>query len=250
MELSTDKILNAAAELAISSMKHKPGSIRHLDIGSGTGALISLLKKNCINIQSTACDYTDELMKIPCLQVDIVDLNSQDLPYASNTFDLVTCTEVIEHLENYRKLIRDIFRVLKPSGTVVFTTPNVLNLQSRVRYLYFGFANLFGPLPVSRADKFSTVGHITPVSFFYLAHTLAETGFIDIQLESDKAQRSAIPKLVLFWPIISFFGNLAKRKEIRKYKTIDCSNRAIADKINDIKMLLGRTIIVAAQKPL
>jgi len=249
MELSTDKILNAAFKLAISSMGHKAGPTRHLDIGSGTGALISLLNKTCRNMQSTACDYTDELMKIPDLKVDIVDLNSQTLPYEANAFDLVTCTEVVEHLENYHKLIRDIFRVSKPGGTVVFSTPNVLNLQSRIRFMYFGFANLFGPIPVSRSENFSTGGHITPVSFFYLAHTLAETGFIAIQLEIDKSQRSAIPKLLLLWPIISFLGYLAKRKEIQKYKTIDHSNRAITDKINDIKMLLGRTIIVAAQKP-
>jgi len=249
MALSTDKILNATVKLALSSLAPQTGSLNHLDIGSGTGALISLLKEKCSHIQSTACDYTDELMKIPGQKVDIADLNYQPLPYNANYFDLVTCTEVIEHLENHRKLIREIFFVTKPGGTVIFTTPNVLSIKSRIRYLFFGFANLFGPLPDSTTEKFSTVGHITPVSFFYLSHALAETGFSDIKLEIDKPQRSTIPNLVLLWPIIAFFGYFAKRKEIRKFKTIDHSNQAIIEKINNIKVLLGRTIIVAAKKP-
>lgn len=244
MELSTDLILAKVVDLSHSILRRGGGT--YLDIGSGTGALIRSIREAHPTIRTFACDYTSALMKIENQKVEITNLNDDTLPYESNTFDLVTCTEVIEHLENYRKLIREVFRVTKPGGAAIFTTPNVLNLQSRLRYFHSGFWNLFGPLPVGRAETYSTMGHITPVSYFYLAHALSEAGFVVRSLEIDKPQRSAIAKLWLYWPFIAFFGFLARRREVRKYRTIDQSNVDFVRSINSLPMLLGRTIVVMA----
>ncbi len=46
------------------------------------------------------------------------------LPFGEGTFDLVWCTEVIEHLRNPKNLLREIQRVLKPGGVVILTAPN------------------------------------------------------------------------------------------------------------------------------
>jgi len=249
MELSTDRILGKVVDLSRGLVPSGGGWWRYLDIGSGTGALIALIRQTHPSMETHACDYTDSLMKVPDQKVDIANLNEEVLPYSAETFDLVTCTEVVEHLENYRRLVREIFRVTKPGGAAIFTTPNVLNLNSRLRFLSFGFWNLFGPLPVGRAESYSTVGHITPVSYFYLAHALAESGFSLSQLEIDKPQRSAMPKLLVLWPFIALFGFLAKQREIRRYKTVDKSNSEIVETLNSVKMLLGRTIIVVARRP-
>ena len=182
-------------------------------------------------------------------RVDVADLNLDPLPYANGKFDLVTCTEVVEHLENYRRLLREMYRVLKPGGTVIITTPNVLNLQSRFRFLFFGFWNLFGPLPVGRSEAFSTVGHITPVPYFYLAHALAEAGLTVTRFDIDKVQTSAIPKLVLAGPFIGLYSAMARRRERKRYATIDNSNEAFVLEMNSVRMLLGRTIVVTARKP-
>jgi SAM-dependent methyltransferase len=204
------------------------------------------MRKEHPDVRSSACDYTDALMEIPGQTVDIANLNEDALPYPSASFDLVTCTEVVEHLENYRKLVREVFRVTKPGGGAIFTTPNVLNLQSRLRFFYFGFWNLFGPLPVGRSESYSTVGHITPVSYFYLAHALSEAGFRVERLAIDKPQKTAVLKLWLYWPFIAFFGVLARRREALKYKTVDATNVAIVRSLNSLSMLLGRTIVVVA----
>jgi len=248
VELSTDLIHAQVAKLAASAL---PGaqSVNHLDIGSGTGTLIHLLRAENPHYTSAACDYTDALMNLPEQQVDVCDVNTQPLPYTANRFDLVTCTEVVEHLENFRHVLREAYRVTKPGGHLIVSTPNILNLQSRLRYLNFGFANLFGPLPLVRSEHFSTVGHITPISFFYLAHALAECGFDDIKLSVDKLQRTSLFKLPLFYPAIALFGSLARRRERKKYKTVDQRNAQFVDAQNRIEMLLGRTIIVLARKP-
>jgi ubiquinone/menaquinone biosynthesis C-methylase UbiE len=247
IELSTDRILTKVAALA--RQHTRAGAAKSLDIGAGTGALISRLQHALPGIETHACDYTGTLMETPGQAVDVVNLNESPLPYPSKTFDLVTCTELVEHLENYRAIIREIFRVIHPGGVAIFSTPNILNLQSRIRFLVFGFWNLFGPLPIGRAESFSTVGHITPVSYFYLAHALAEAGFELCPLEIDKVQRSAVPNLLFLWPLIALFGYLARKREIRKYNTIDLGNLDIVKAMNSLRMLLGRTIIVVARRP-
>jgi ubiquinone/menaquinone biosynthesis C-methylase UbiE len=105
----------------------------HLDVGSGTGELLRLVRAH-YPFRSFGCDYTDKLARVPGLKIDTVDLNREPLPYADNGFALVTCVETIEHLENYRQVIREIYRVLRLGGVAVFSTPNILNLRSRLRF--------------------------------------------------------------------------------------------------------------------
>jgi SAM-dependent methyltransferase len=47
-----------------------------------------------------------------------------DLPFPTASFDLVTCFQVIEHVPEPVPLLRAITGVLRPGGTVIFTTPN------------------------------------------------------------------------------------------------------------------------------
>ena len=245
MGLSTDRILSAVVREARAL---QAPAARHLDIGPGTGALIEMIRASHPGVESWACDYTDALMKTPGQKVEIVNLDHGNLPYPDATFQLVTCTEVIEHLENYRRVIREVFRVTTPGGLVIFSTPNILNLRSRLRFLFFGFWNLFGPLPIGRAETFSTTGHITPVSYFYLAHALEESGFAVNAPQIDRFQRSAFPALLVLWPLIAIFGSLARLREVRHFETIDSANAGIVKSMNSVKMLLGRTVIVAARK--
>lgn len=48
----------------------------------------------------------------------------QGLPFADKSFDLIWCTEVIEHLRRPEFLLREIDRALKPGGRAILTTPN------------------------------------------------------------------------------------------------------------------------------
>lgn len=245
--MSTDNIYQAVLGLARRHARTSPFK-RHLDVGAGGGRLIQLVRDE-FGTEAFAADYTNELMKLPGQAVDVVNLNNQKLPYADNTFDLVTATEVIEHLEHFREAIRQFHRVLRPGGLCILSTPNILNLNSRLRFLTFGFWNLFGPLPVRHSALYSTGGHINPVGYFHIAHALMDAGFGDVTWTIDKPQRSAIPKLVLFGPFIRLFGAMARRKERDKYRTLDDQNAPLVDAMNSTSMLLGRTVVVAATKP-
>ena len=245
MGLSTDKILQAVVAKIREISPQLSG--RYLDIGAGHGNLIRLVSDQ-FAVQPTACDYTSELLRVPDLKVDVVDLNSQPLPYTDATFDLITCTEVIEHIEHYRGTFREIFRILKPGGVFVVTTPNVLNLRSRMRYMLFGFFSLFGPLHVNESRRYSTGGHINPVSYFYVAHALSDAGFRDISVSVDKHQRASTAWLILLWLPIRLFSSWATFRERARYKTIDDANARFVREMNSPELLLGRTIVVGCKK--
>jgi ubiquinone/menaquinone biosynthesis C-methylase UbiE len=245
MELSTDKILSSALSLLAKNKPNLTGN--YLDIGSGTGELIRHVK-NKFNVDSYAVDYTDSLMELTDQAVDIVDLNNCNLPYEDNFFDGITFTEVIEHLEDHRKILKEVNRILKPGGVLVVSTPNILNMKSRVRFLTFGFYNLFGPLHVKDSDLHHAGGHINPLSYFYLSHSLLDADFEDIRLTIDKKQGTSLFWLSLFYPFILFVSFFTYRKEIKKYKTIDEHNEEFVRDINSIQCLTGRTIVVSAIK--
>lgn len=64
---------------------------------------------------------------------------TSDLPFRSGQFNLVTMLEVIEHLADIPHILREIERVLAPGGTAIITTPNRLNVTSRIHYLLSGY---------------------------------------------------------------------------------------------------------------
>ncbi|MCR4301334.1 MAG: class I SAM-dependent methyltransferase [Sulfuricaulis sp.] len=248
--MSTQNIYTAvivAAKKRLSSTLAKEGG-KHLDIGAGRGALIQELR-HALPMKSSACDFHVErfvAIGTPCAQVN---LNHESLPYPDAHFDLVTCSEVVEHVENYRALLREAFRVTAIGGVVVVTTPNVLNANSRARYLVSGFANLFGPLPVRNDKLYSTGGHITPIPYFYLAHALLDSGFDNVELSIDKVQKTSVFWLTLLAPFIFLGMYRFMSRERKKFKTLTVENKPLVASHFTWPLLVGRTIVVSAVKP-
>jgi len=115
-------------------------------------------------------------------------------------------------------------------------------------FSFFGFWNLFGPLHIRASEKYSTGGHINPISYFYLCHSLYDTGLEPVYNGIDQIQRSYTPALLLLWLPIKLLGRRALNREVRKYGTVDAHNRDIVLTMNLPAMLLGRTIGVVARK--
>jgi 2-polyprenyl-3-methyl-5-hydroxy-6-metoxy-1,4-benzoquinol methylase len=99
-----------------------------IDVGCGQGNLWPLLKARfarCIGVDA---------VRYPGLSPEIewceARLDSERIPLADNTADLVICSETIEHLENPRALMRELTRLIKPGAWLLVTTPNQLSLLS------------------------------------------------------------------------------------------------------------------------
>ena len=245
--MSIQPIYDAVAN-EVTKHSFNTKEVKHLDIGAGTGGLINFLAKKFSNIKSSGCDYHIERLNCPGIEKKQVDLDKGVLPYDGATFDLVTITEVLEHVENYRSVLREIYRILKPGGMVIVSTPNVLNALSRCKDLLTGFANLFGPLPVKTDSHYSAGQHITPIPYFYMAHALLAADFTKVELSIDKVNKASAFFAVLYSPFIALNSLSFFLKETYKYKTITPENKPHVCKHFSAELLMGRTIIVCASK--
>jgi SAM-dependent methyltransferase len=72
------------------------------------------------------------------------NIERDPFPFSDGQFDLVLCCEIIEHLQvDPIRMLREIKRVLKPSGHLVLTTPNVCRLENVCRMI--AGANIYDP---------------------------------------------------------------------------------------------------------
>lgn len=106
-----------------------------LDLGCGLAYGTSIMAKSAKTL--VGVDYDAEVIKhntqkyasIPQLSFKASSL--PPIPFPDNTFDFVTAFQFIEHLHERRRLIEEIARVLKPGGTMLITTPNILKSNAR-----------------------------------------------------------------------------------------------------------------------
>jgi SAM-dependent methyltransferase len=66
------------------------------------------------------------------MEFDPVRLDVQEIGFPDNSFDVVICCHVIEHVDDDDKAMREIFRVLKPGGFAVLQVPLALNLDKTI----------------------------------------------------------------------------------------------------------------------
>lgn len=131
--LSPDSIKKMTLK-AFSSL-HLPPNIEVADIGSGRGELEKVILPSVERI--TAVDNAPPLISSEKISFVKANLNdSWNLRDAS--FDFVFSLEVIEHIENPRHFMREVYRILKPGGYGFITTPNSLNFFSKLNFFLKG----------------------------------------------------------------------------------------------------------------
>ena len=102
-----------------------------LEIGCGTGYFTRELTRHGADI--VAIDVSPDLLEIAKAKYSATNVryeiqNACALTYADAMFDSVVGSSILHHLE-IEEALREIYRVLKPGGTIYFTEPNMLNPQ-------------------------------------------------------------------------------------------------------------------------
>jgi ubiquinone/menaquinone biosynthesis C-methylase UbiE len=123
-----DMALKRRALNVINELELKNGD-RVLDVGCGDGYYLHLLSNLGMDLKLTGTDFDEAGLKkaksnlngkIPLYKADLM----KKLPFKTNSFDKIVMSEVIEHLPDDTKGLKEVYRVLKVDGTLCLTVPN------------------------------------------------------------------------------------------------------------------------------
>lgn len=116
------------------------GGAKILDVGCGEGNVSELYikKKNNIVFGIEISETAGILAKERGVKVIKWDLNDTPYPFESGTFEVVTITDVLEHVINPINLLTEARRILRPEGKIIVQVPNFSRLGNRIRMLFAG----------------------------------------------------------------------------------------------------------------
>jgi len=104
-----------------------------VDVGCGAGHLLAALGSRASRyIGVDAVRYDAFPRGAEFLRAD---LDRDAVPFDDNAADVAVALETIEHLENPRRLMRELTRIARPGGTILVSTPNQLSLLSLLTVL-------------------------------------------------------------------------------------------------------------------
>ena len=96
-----------------------------LDVGCGEGFTLNRLKEHGIGKRLEGVEYLKDAIELGKKTYPYIKIKQGDiykLPYEDNSFDLVLCTEVLEHLDDPQKALKELIRV--SNKYLVVSVPN------------------------------------------------------------------------------------------------------------------------------
>jgi SAM-dependent methyltransferase len=105
-----------------------PRALKILDAGCGTGEVSAKLID--LGHEVWGLDFAEPMIRhvrarFPSDRFWIGDI--EHMPFADDTFDAVVCLGVVEYLDSDEQALREIWRVLKPGGRAVVSTPSAIS---------------------------------------------------------------------------------------------------------------------------
>lgn len=161
-----------------------------LDVGCGDGYFGSILQRETnsavygIDISSSAVKKAIE----KGIKAKVCNLNTKKIPFASESFDICVCSEIIEHVLDPDELLNEINRVLKKGGLLIVTTPNLASWDNKLLLLLgyqpnhceVSFKKFYGSALRKGIEdvKKQTFGHLRCFTKKALIQIINEHGFI------------------------------------------------------------------------
>ncbi len=128
------KIINFLKSLEIKN------KIKILDIGCSKGFMAENLMS--YNFEFYGIDINKEDVKFAkkyYKKIKIIDIDNENLPYKNNFFDIIIMGDIIEHLKEPLKALKNIKNLLKRNGIIIISTPNIANIYIRFNLLCGNF---------------------------------------------------------------------------------------------------------------
>lgn len=169
-----------------------------LDVGCNDGILGARLIKRANIVYG--CDIVRKNLAIAKkrgLITTLLDLEKDSLPYPKNFFDFIILADIIEHVFDTDFLIRDCYKVLKPKGKLIVTTPNLASLARRVM-LFLGMSPYVEYSLYLDCNGLPPVGHIRYFTVSTLKKLLKESGFKTVKVKADGLKLPLLPRITIF----------------------------------------------------
>lgn len=215
-----------------------------LDLGAGDGLFSQFIIDNdseihCVDLSRHSLNKAAKFLNYPNLKKNkkkyFTQADISDLPFQDRSFDYVMLIEIIEHLENPIEALKEVFRVLKPNGSLFLTTPNdhgkgflygkFKNITSRFGFRLKEFRNIYKESEEIE-QKYKIKSHIKQFTIDELKEIVFKSGF----------QLNTISSLYLTYLDIQMVSKLFRGvdKFINHYKIIK-SLTFLEEKLSSLK---------------
>lgn len=187
-------------QIAEAVVAKVPKGGKVLDLGAGEGALSDRLADLGYDVVSADMDresFKSKKATFSHINFDRTDQLEAFVVKYDSSFDAVLGVEVIEHVQDQWKYVKQLVKMAKPGGLVLITTPNITSWLSRVIFLLNGRFHQF-------ADQDLDYGHISPISPWELELILRACEAEDIKI----ASAGTLPPLYLSGSLKMIFLNL------------------------------------------
>lgn len=241
--METDSEARALGHIAIHETvenilrAQKPGRV--LDVPAGEGALAIRLRD--LGHDVSCCDLYPQIFKLKDIEIKAGDMDKA-LPYESASFDYAVCVEGLEHIENPANAIREFARLLRPAGRLVISVPNIMNIEERLKWLFFGYTSHFKPLSAAAlddiragyGDTMEVALHVNPIGYSEVRYLLEKNGFDLEKVYLDKPKS----KSWAYFPITALI-RLASALTPKKKRETRWTNE-----LNSPEVLLGGNTLI------
>jgi SAM-dependent methyltransferase len=213
---------------------------RILDIPSGAGAFTKRMMD--LNKDVYPADI-ENILEVENSNFCTANMNDH-LPYEDSFFDAVICIDGIEHLERPFDFIQECYRVLKPAGILIISTPNINSIRSRWRWFWTSHHNKCKS-PLNEYDP-GPLHHINMMSYQRLRYILHTRGFAIKVIATNRIKWISCI-YILFVPFSFLFTKFVYNKEEKDLR----QRKANQDILKDLfkrPLLFGETMIIKARK--
>jgi SAM-dependent methyltransferase len=163
-----------------------------------------------------ACDLFPNHFRFPEVLCDKVDI-TKSFPYPDHAFDRVIAVEVTEHILDHETFFSEVNRILRPGGLLYVSTPNVVSMRSRIRFLFRGFLFAFNPLEM---DNYNGRQHVASLSLDQYNYLAVKHGFEQAEFDIDRKQRTSQWLRILYLPLMFITQKLKGYSKMHNQKNL------------------------------
>lgn len=203
-----------------------------VDFPAGNGITTRIIKE--IGGEPFPFDLFPEYFELDGLECKTANINS-GIPLEDKFADVVICQEGIEHFSDQINALREFNRILKPSGTLIITTPNYSNLRGKMsqflseseRFITYMAPNELDSIWMLNGDPSKEIyfGHIFLIGILKLRCLAKLAGFKIKHIQFTRIKSTSLFFLIFFYPFILVSNWITYWKNLRKNKDYDLATK-------------------------